>query len=58
MRQDDADLDHRGPARTHDRLIIVTHDSRVYGYGDRIIEMGDGRVTGVSASAGFGESHA
>ena len=39
-------------------VIIVTHDSRVYGYGDRIIEMGDGRVTGVSAAAGFGESHA
>lgn len=39
-------------------VIIVTHDSRVYGYGDRIIEMGDGRVTGVSAAAGFGGSHA
>ena len=39
-------------------VIVVTHDSRVYGYGDRIIEMGDGRVTGVSAAAGFGESHA
>jgi putative ABC transport system ATP-binding protein len=39
-------------------VIVVTHDSRVYGYGDRIIEMADGRVTGVSAAAGFGESHA
>jgi putative ABC transport system ATP-binding protein len=38
-------------------VIVVTHDSRVYRYGDRIIEMGDGRVTGVSAAAAFGESH-
>jgi putative ABC transport system ATP-binding protein len=29
-------------------VIVVTHDSRVYGYGDRIIEMDDGRVTGVT----------
>jgi putative ABC transport system ATP-binding protein len=29
-------------------VIVVTHDSRVYGYGDRIIEMDDGRVTDVS----------
>ena len=39
-------------------VIVVTHDSRVYGYGDRIIEMGDGRVTGVSTAAAFRESHA
>ena len=38
-------------------VIVVTHDSRVYGYGDRIIEMGDGRVTGVSTAAAFRESH-
>jgi putative ABC transport system ATP-binding protein len=38
-------------------VIVVTHDSRVYRYGDRIIEMGDGRVTGVSAAVDFGESH-
>src|SRR6476646_5341318 len=25
-------------------LIIVTHDSRVYGFGDRIVHMSDGRV--------------
>jgi putative ABC transport system ATP-binding protein len=37
-------------------VIVVTHDSRVYRYGDRIIEMGDGRVTGVSAAADFRES--
>ena len=28
-------------------VIVVTHDSRVYSYGDRIIEMADGRVTSV-----------
>jgi putative ABC transport system ATP-binding protein len=36
-------------------VIVVTHDSRVYRYGDRIIEMGDGRVTGVSAATAFRE---
>jgi putative ABC transport system ATP-binding protein len=25
-------------------LIIVTHDSRVYGFGDRIVHMSDGRI--------------
>jgi len=25
-------------------LVIVTHDSRVYGYGDRIVHMSDGRI--------------
>jgi putative ABC transport system ATP-binding protein len=25
-------------------VIVVTHDSRVYGFGDRIIEMSDGRI--------------
>jgi putative ABC transport system ATP-binding protein len=25
-------------------VIIVTHDSRVYGYGDRIVHMSDGRI--------------
>ena len=38
-------------------VIVVTHDSRVYRYGDRIIEMGDGRVTGVSTATAFRESH-
>ena len=37
-------------------VIVVTHDNRVYRYGDRIIEMDDGRVTGVSAAADFRES--
>lgn len=26
-------------------VIVVTHDSRVYGFGDRIVEMSDGRIT-------------
>ena len=39
-------------------VIVVTHDSRVYGYGDRVIEMDDGRVLGVSPAAEFRESHA
>ena len=38
-------------------VIVVTHDNRVYRYGDRIIEMGDGRVTGVSDAGGVQESH-
>ena len=25
-------------------VIVVTHDSRVYGFGDRIVQMSDGRV--------------
>ena len=25
-------------------VIVVTHDSRVYRYGDRIVEMSDGRI--------------
>ncbi len=29
-------------------VIVVTHDQRVYRYGDRIIEMADGRVINVS----------
>jgi putative ABC transport system ATP-binding protein len=28
-------------------VIVVTHDSRVYEFGDRIVEMSDGRVVGV-----------
>jgi putative ABC transport system ATP-binding protein len=28
-------------------VIVVTHDSRVYEFGDRIVEMSDGRVTSV-----------
>jgi putative ABC transport system ATP-binding protein len=25
-------------------VLIVTHDSRVFGYGDRIVHMSDGRI--------------
>jgi putative ABC transport system ATP-binding protein len=38
-------------------VIVVTHDSRVYGYGDRIIEMDDGRVTGVTSPTPDPEAH-
>jgi putative ABC transport system ATP-binding protein len=26
-------------------VIVVTHDSRVYGFGDRVVEMNDGRIS-------------
>ena len=26
-------------------VIVVTHDSRVYAIGDRIVEMSDGRIS-------------
>src|SRR5262249_38049556 len=26
-------------------VIVVTHDSRVYGFGDRMVEMSDGRIS-------------
>jgi len=29
-------------------VIVVTHDDRVFGYGDRMISMADGRVISVS----------
>jgi putative ABC transport system ATP-binding protein len=35
------------PDRT---VIVVTHDSRVYQFGDRILEMADGRLVGDSSS--------
>jgi putative ABC transport system ATP-binding protein len=28
-------------------IIIVTHDSRIYEYADRILKMEDGRITGI-----------
>ncbi|MBA4032883.1 MAG: ABC transporter ATP-binding protein, partial [Planctomyces sp.] len=31
-------------------VIVVTHDSRVYSYGDRMIEMDDGRVSNINDS--------
>ena len=30
-------------------IIIVTHDSRIYEYADRILKMEDGKITGVEA---------
>ncbi|MBF0557802.1 MAG: ABC transporter ATP-binding protein, partial [Nitrospirae bacterium] len=28
-------------------IIIVTHDSRIFEYADRIMQMSDGRITGI-----------
>jgi putative ABC transport system ATP-binding protein len=38
-------------------VVVVTHDSRVFSFGDRIIHMGDGRVERVEVPApdGHGE---
>ncbi len=33
-------------------IIIVTHDSRIYEYSDRIMKMEDGRITGVEKGGG------
>lgn len=33
-------------------IIIVTHDSRIYEYSDRIMRMEDGRITGVEQGGG------
>ena len=35
-------------------VLVVTHDSRVFGFGDRIAHMNDGRVERVEAAAGRG----
>jgi putative ABC transport system ATP-binding protein len=32
-------------------VVVVTHDSRVYDFGDRIVTMADGRVERVEARA-------
>jgi len=32
-------------------LVIVTHDARIFGYGDRIAQMDDGRIIRVVSSA-------
>jgi putative ABC transport system ATP-binding protein len=37
-------------------VIVVTHDDRVFGYGDRIISMADGRVVDVSDERHGGKS--
>jgi putative ABC transport system ATP-binding protein len=37
----------RAVAAAPDRaVLIVTHDSRIHGFADRIVEMEDGRVLG------------
>jgi putative ABC transport system ATP-binding protein len=39
----------RGVALEPDRaVIVVTHDNRVFEFGDRIVYMDDGRVTRVT----------
>lgn len=43
----------RGAALTRERaIVVVTHDSRIFPYGDRIAEMLDGRITAVHANTG------
>jgi putative ABC transport system ATP-binding protein len=36
-------------------VIVVTHDSRVFAFGDRIVSMSDGRVTSVQENSGIGD---
>jgi putative ABC transport system ATP-binding protein len=38
-------------------VIVVTHDSRIYSYGDRIVEMADGRIERVTTPAALQNSH-
>ena len=35
-------------------VVVVTHDSRVYDFGDRIVSMNDGQIEGVQATPGGG----
>jgi putative ABC transport system ATP-binding protein len=35
----------------HRCILIVTHDNRIYEYADRIVQMEDGRITGVEKGA-------
>ena len=37
-------------------IVIVTHDSRIFGFGDRIADMRDGRILGVHAQQATGAS--
>jgi putative ABC transport system ATP-binding protein len=34
-------------------VIVVTHDNRVFGFGDRIVSMSDGRIEGVDKGPGM-----
>jgi putative ABC transport system ATP-binding protein len=36
-------------------ILIVTHDSRIFGYADRIIEMEDGRIAKIMSGGGVEE---
>ncbi len=38
-------------------VIVVTHDSRIFSFSDRIVEMGDGVVKGVHNSGEYNVSH-
>jgi putative ABC transport system ATP-binding protein len=38
-------------------VIVVTHDSRVYSFGDRIVQMSDGRVEQVTVNGNHGGNH-
>ena len=38
-------------------VIVVTHDSRIYSYGDRIVEMADGRIERVTTPAALQNPH-
>jgi putative ABC transport system ATP-binding protein len=33
-------------------VIVVTHDSRVFAYGDEIVEMSDGRIERIESRVG------
>jgi putative ABC transport system ATP-binding protein len=46
----------RNVARRPDRcLVVVTHDSRIFEYGDRIAEMLDGKIQGIHDNTGGAE---
>jgi putative ABC transport system ATP-binding protein len=38
-------------------VIVVTHDSRIFGFSDRTARMEDGRIVGVDESPAGGELH-
>jgi ABC-type lipoprotein export system ATPase subunit len=38
-------------------VLIVTHDSRIHGFADRIVEMEDGRVLGERMPAARKSEH-
>ena len=47
----------RDQVLSHERaIVIVTHDSRIFGFGDRIADMRDGRILGVHTQQATGAS--